>query len=81
VTDADADMSPVIIKYTISIGLHNASRTGTLEVDRTEWNGMTPDERDAYVDELYQGELANVLDGTWYVTNATLNDPTMSDGK
>jgi len=70
---------PVRIDYTISIGFPSAKHRGTMTIDRYEWNGLTPGEREKYIDEMYQQEVENVMDGGWNLVNADLDDPIKED--
>lgn len=74
-----SNTDPVRIDYTISIGFANAKHSDTMEIDRDEWNSLTPLAREKYVEEMYAQEVANVLDGGWSLTNADLNDPVVED--
>jgi len=66
---------PVRISWTISIGYPTAKHRGTWEIDREEWNSMTPAARVDHLEEMYQQELSNVLDGGWNLENADIDDP------
>jgi hypothetical protein len=69
---------PVRINYTISIGFATAVHRGTFELDRAEWDGMTSDQREVEIEDMFRVELENHLDGGWEVANADLDDPTVT---
>ncbi len=66
---------PVRVKWTLGIGLSQATRSGVFEIDREEWGGLTKPEREHYLNDCYQQEIANYLDGGWVLLNADLDDP------
>lgn len=68
-------LEPVRVKWTISLGFVTAERRGEFEVDRTEWDERTPTERAALLNEMYQEEINNYIDGGWSLENADLDDP------
>jgi hypothetical protein len=66
---------PIRIRWTLSIGLVNAQRKGEFEIDREEWDPLTPDEREKLAYDLYQEEIVNYLDGGCEPVNASYDDP------
>lgn len=50
---------PVEIYYSIAVGLAPASHKGVIRIDRGLWDGMTPDERIAFVDGCYRWSVGN----------------------
>lgn len=69
-------IEPVRINWTISIGFVSAVRKGTFEIDREEWDSLTPTERTKYIAEMYDQKVSEYIDGGWQVANADVNDPT-----
>lgn len=70
---------PVRVKWTLSIGYVGAVRKGEFTIDREEWDGMTPNEREQYVEDSYEGAIVGYVDGNWNLVNADINDPVKED--
>lgn len=73
------DTEPVRVAFKISIGLSNAYQEGEYEIDRDEWDRMTPDAREEMMDEIYQETITDYLDGGRWAVNADVNDPVKDD--
>lgn len=52
---------------------------GVFEFKRSDWDAMTPMEREAAIDEQYDVEMSNASNGGWSVENADTDDPTVED--
>jgi hypothetical protein len=56
------------IKTGVSMrAIHNSKQEDTVEVDRAEWEAMTPEGREKYLDDLAQGTIANEVEAWAYV--------------
>lgn len=74
-----SDNGPVLVEWSLSLGFVSGNRNGTFEIDRSEWNTMSPEERSALLDELYEQVVAEYFQGGLNVMNADIDDPIMEE--
>jgi hypothetical protein len=56
------------IKTGVSMrAIHNSNREDTVEVDRAEWEAMTPEGREKYLEDIAQDAIANEVEAWAYV--------------
>jgi hypothetical protein len=56
---------PVLIL--LHVEAFGGSSDETYECDRTEWEGMTPEERYAFIDGLVDGHMSNAVSAGWHI--------------
>lgn len=64
---AMAGRPPVVIE--LYVEAFGGSADDTVEVDRDEWESMTPDQRVSYADGCAQDHIANSVSGGWHIYN------------
>lgn len=58
----------VRIKYGVAMSsIHNSTQEDVYEMERSEWEAMTKEERDDFLDSLADTALANNVDAWAYV--------------
>lgn len=70
------DGDVVLVEWTLSIGFPSAVKSGTFEISREAWNALTLEGREQYIEEMYEEEIWNYIDGSWKIKNANIDDPT-----
>jgi hypothetical protein len=55
------------IKTGVSMRAIHSNWEDTVEVDRAEWEAMTPEAREEYLEDIAQGTIANEVEAWAYV--------------
>jgi hypothetical protein len=55
------------VKYKINIGYPQAVRKGNIIVDEEEIEGMTEDEKEAYISEMVWEDASQYVDTSWEI--------------
>ncbi len=71
---------PVRINWTISFSWvtqtwRGGSTEGVFEIEREEWDLLTPTERINRLNDMYDQKVAEHVSGGWQVANADVADP------
>lgn len=62
---------PVKVTLNFEVGyIHNSATTEEVDIDRAEWEAMTPAERTKLLDDMADEYMANVCSYGWHIDDS-----------